>query len=138
MSEEEEKGLGLAKLIGALFVLVGLILLVVGAIHVGLISQLQQVPELTKLAQYLSSVGAITEFTYGILAIALGIGLMKEEEWAAGGSFVLLIVIIINLGSYLWYAFNFGILTTTAYLATAIVVLSIIIMIYLVWARGWK
>lgn len=135
---EEEKGLGLAKLIGALFVLVGVILLVVGSIHIGIISEFQGIPELVQLAQYLSSVGAITEFTYGILAIALGIGLMKEEEWAAGGSFVLLIIIIINLGSYLWYAFNLGVMTTTAYLAAAIVVFSIIILLYLIWARGWK
>ncbi len=135
---EEEKGLGLAKLIGGLFVLVGFILIIVGAIHLGYISQLQQIPELVKLSQYLSSVGAITEFTYGILAVALGIGLIKEEEWAAGGSFVLLIVIIVNLGSYLWYSFTQGIMVTTAYLAAAIVFLSIIIMIYLIWARGWK
>ncbi len=138
-SSSNENGLAGAKIIGALFVLTGLILLLIGSMHVFGIPELKELPGMEKLAEYLGSVGALMEFVYGILAVALGIGLIKEEEWAAGGSFVLLVIIIPELGSYFWYMYSLGgVLPTTAWLALAVVVLSIIILVYLIWAKGWK
>jgi len=136
----EEKGLSLAKLFGGLFVLVGLILIVIGAMHAFGIPELQNIPELQQLAGYLGSVGATMEFVYGILAIVLGIGLIKEEEWAAGGTFILLIIIIVELASYVWYMYSSvgTALPMTAWLALSVVAISVLIMIYLIWASGWK
>ena len=87
MNEEagEEKGLGLAKLIGFLFIIVGLGLIFIATLQFVEIPSLSA-PEIEQLKNYLSGAGTINLVLYGILSFALGIGLMKEEEWAAGGS----------------------------------------------------
>mgnify|MGYP000291765461 CR=1 FL=1 len=135
---EEERELTGAKIIGGLFSLTGLLLLIMG------ISQYIEIPYIseikgTPLATYLSSVGVVSLFLYGILAIALGVGLIKEEEWAAGGTFVLLLVILVQLVSYVWYMINsIGVLSITGWIAVTIIILSVIILIYLIWASGWR
>jgi len=127
-----------AKIIGGLFCLAGILLIIMAIANY---ITLPTIPGLEQLAGYLGSVGVIMQFVYGILALALGVGLIKEEEWAAGGSFVLLVILIVELGSYVWYfvsTFGYANLPITVWIAATVVFLSIIIMIYLIWASGWR
>ena len=142
MNEEagEEKGLGLAKLIGFLFIIVGLGLIFIAALQFVEIPSLSA-PEIEQLKNYLSGAGTINLVLYGILSFALGIGLMKEEEWAAGGSFVLLLIIITYLSTYIYYwtsSYGFSNMPFTITASIITVVISVFILIYLIWARGWK
>ncbi len=138
--EEEEKGVLLAKIFGFLFVLIGLGLLFIAALQVVEIPQLN-IPEIQQLKNYLSSVGTINLFLYGILSIALGIGVFRREEWAAGGSFVLLLIIIVNLSTTIWYwvsTFGTSNLPLTITGSMVVVIVSTLILIYLIWAKGWR
>ena len=142
MSENtNERGLTISNLIGFLFILVGIGLLTIAIVQYVEIPGLSQNPQLQQLASYLGGVGITNLALYGVLSFALGIGLMKEQEWAAGGAFVLLLIIIVYLGTfvYYWVTIN-GLqnLTYTIYASIGVIVISILILIYLVWARGWR
>ncbi|MGQ4892393.1 MAG: hypothetical protein ACP6IP_07895 [Candidatus Njordarchaeia archaeon] len=140
MEEEEKKGVLLAKIFGILFMLVGIGLIFIGVLQIVEIPQLN-ISELQQLKSYLSSVGTINLFLYGILSLVLGAGIFRMEEWAAGGSFVLLLIVIVNLSATIWYwVSNFGTanLPMTIVASIIVVMISILILIYLIWAKGWR
>jgi len=139
LNEIEEKTPMLGKLIGILLIIVGLGLIAIGiSYYVGI----PNIPsQFQTLANYLSSVGAINMFMYGILSISLGFGLIKAQEWAAGGTFVLLVIVIVNLATYVYYwitTFGTSQLPFSVLASIATIIISFIILVYLVKSVGWR
>jgi len=138
---EEPKG---ASIVGILLLLAGVSLLALGA------SQLLELPQVTDLISglppdaknvinILGSVGAYMLVLYGLLAFVLAIGLMKQEEWAAGGTFVLLLIVLVYdvLSVWGWYSIS-GTFTLPVIVGAASAVIMLFILIYLIAAKGWK
>ncbi|MHA1616253.1 MAG: hypothetical protein ACTSX9_02985 [Candidatus Njordarchaeales archaeon] len=128
-----------AKIIGSLFVLAGIFLILAGISSYITLPGLQTV--LKDVATYLATVGAVRSVIYGILAMALGVGLIREEEWAAGGTFILLLVLLIDLIPQTWYlitSFSIANLPLAGWLYLATAIISVIILIYLIVAKGWR
>ncbi len=128
-----------AKIIGSLFILVGIILILSGISSYVTLPGLENI--LKEVASYLATVGAVREIVYGILAMALGVGLIKEEEWAAGGTSILILVLLVELVPQTWYLltrFSITNLPLIGWLYIGATLISIIILIYLIVAKGWR
>ena len=87
-----------AKIIGALCIIVGVLLIAVGVSSAFSLTVLGSLPP--EILSALSSISgnAYMLIVYGIIALGLAVGLFQEEEWAAGGVGVLLLIIVVSTG----------------------------------------
>ncbi|MHA1237630.1 MAG: hypothetical protein ACTSSJ_00050 [Candidatus Odinarchaeia archaeon] len=137
-----------AKIIGSLFVIVGILLIAVGVSSIVSLTILGTLPP--EIISALSSISgnAYMLIVYGLIAIGLAVGLFQEEEWAAGGAGILLVIILVSTGFNIYslyetlgltglyssiLAFNVPFIITIGTFIVALVSL-----IYLIAAKGWR
>ena len=137
-----------AKIVGVILAIVGVLLLAVGATQILAIS----IPGLpTEIVDALLSTGinAYITIVNGLIALGVSIGLFRAQEWAAGGAAVLLLIIAVNAGFS--FVSNYIIsgtlgdlysellaLSIPAFINIGVLVVSLICLVYLVAASGWR
>jgi hypothetical protein len=136
-----------AKIIGVLVAIVGILLIVVGATSILAVSIPGLPAEIISALTALSS-NAYISIVYGLVALGISVGLFGAKEWAAGGAAVLLLIILVSTGFSVYtlfvtvglagiYAGLIG-LNIALYITIGTFVVSLVSIIYLVAASGWR
>lgn len=140
----EETGPRGAAFVGFLFLLVGVFLILLGAtrfLDLGIIGNhvsgisLQDI----EIIQHIGATGSYMLILYGIIAFVLSIGFFQQQEWAAGGGFVLILISLASTGFIAWEQYGlFGLAAMSTILSMITCLLMALILVYLIVARGWK
>ncbi|MFX0097832.1 MAG: hypothetical protein ACFE7E_08750 [Candidatus Hodarchaeota archaeon] len=136
-----------AKIVGVIMAIVGILLIAVGAASLLAFSIPGLPPEILAALAALTA-DAYTQIIYGLIALGIAFGLFQAQEWAAGAAAVLLLIICISsvlsfIGLYQAIGLS-GIiagltgLSITVWLNIGILVVSIVCLVYLVTASGWR
>lgn len=136
-----------AKIVGVILAIVGILLIVVGATSLLAISIPGLPPEIISALTALSS-NAYIMIVYGIIAMGVSVGLFQAQEWAAGAAAVLLLIVVVSSGFTfytLWitlglaglYAALIG-LSIPVWIDIGVLIVSLICLVYLVAASGWR
>lgn len=136
-----------AKIVGVILAIVGVLLIVVGATSLLAISIPGLPAEIITALAALSS-NAYIMIVYGIIAMGVSVGLFQAQEWAAGAAAVLLLIVVVSSGFTfytLWVSMGlagiWGALTGLSlpvWIDIGVLIVSIICLVYLVTASGWR
>ena len=133
-----------AAFMGILFLLVGVFLLLLGAtrlLDLGVIGNYVSgiSSQDVEIIQRIGATGSYMLILYGIIAFALSIGFFQQQEWAAGGGFVLILISLVSTGFIAWEQYDlFGLTVVSTVVSMVACLVMALILMYLVVSKGWK
>ena len=133
-----------ATFVGFLFLLVGAFLILLGATRLFDLGAIENYvsgisSQDIEIIQRIGATGSYMLILYGIIAFALSIGFFQQQEWAAGGGFVLILISLVSTGFIAWEQYSLlGLAATSTIVSIVACLVMALILVYLIVARGWK
>jgi len=133
-----------AAFVGFLFLLVGVFLILLGATRLFDLGVIEKYvsgisSQDIEIIQRIGATGSYMLILYGIIAFVLSIGFFQQQEWAAGGGFVLILISLVSTVFIAWEQYSLlGLAATSTIVSIVACLVMALILIYLIVTRGWK